>query len=175
VSVRQRSAMAGIRMRIVSRQKSSLLRNYTLPVSLNGACASVVFEGLATSRKVKGSSPCGHCIFSICLILPAALGPEVHSASDRNEYQKQENKCVCAVERGRCVGLITLPPCVSRSSRQRGNLDISQSYGPPWPATGIASLCLQLNKEKRLVLHVLRIKRHSSQKIYLLRVLNAEA
>jgi hypothetical protein len=30
------------------------------------------------------------CVFSICLILPAALGPGVYSASDRNEYQKQE-------------------------------------------------------------------------------------
>jgi hypothetical protein len=28
--------------------------------------------------------------FSINLILPAALGPEAHSASYRNEYQKQK-------------------------------------------------------------------------------------
>jgi hypothetical protein len=28
--------------------------------------------------------------FSIYLILPAALGPGVHSAFNRNEYQKQE-------------------------------------------------------------------------------------
>jgi hypothetical protein len=28
--------------------------------------------------------------FSIDLILPAALRPEVHSASNRNEYQKQK-------------------------------------------------------------------------------------
>jgi hypothetical protein len=28
---------------------------------------------------------------SIYLILPAALGPGVHSASNRNEYQKQKN------------------------------------------------------------------------------------
>jgi hypothetical protein len=30
-------------------------------------------------------------IFPIYLILPAALGPGVHSASNRNEYQKQKN------------------------------------------------------------------------------------
>jgi hypothetical protein len=30
-------------------------------------------------------------IFSIYLMLPAALGPGVHSASNRNEYQKQKN------------------------------------------------------------------------------------
>jgi hypothetical protein len=29
--------------------------------------------------------------FSICLILPAALGPGVHSASNRNQCQKQKN------------------------------------------------------------------------------------
>jgi hypothetical protein len=29
--------------------------------------------------------------FSIHLILPAALGPGVYSAINRNEYQKQEN------------------------------------------------------------------------------------
>jgi hypothetical protein len=29
--------------------------------------------------------------FSVYLILPAALGPEVHSASNRNEYQEQKN------------------------------------------------------------------------------------
>jgi hypothetical protein len=29
--------------------------------------------------------------FPIYLILPAALGPGVYSASNRNEYQKQEN------------------------------------------------------------------------------------
>jgi hypothetical protein len=36
----------------------------------------------------------GECIFfffSISLILPAALGPGVYSASNRNEYQKQRN------------------------------------------------------------------------------------
>jgi Mn2+/Fe2+ NRAMP family transporter len=30
-------------------------------------------------------------IFSINLILPTAIGPGVHSASNRNEYQKQKN------------------------------------------------------------------------------------
>jgi hypothetical protein len=30
-------------------------------------------------------------IFSIYLIIPAALGPGVYSASNRNEYQKQKN------------------------------------------------------------------------------------
>jgi hypothetical protein len=29
--------------------------------------------------------------FPIYLIIPAALGPGVHSASNKNEYQKQKN------------------------------------------------------------------------------------
>jgi hypothetical protein len=43
----------------------------------------------ATSRKVAGSIPDEVIGFSsIDLILPAALGPGVHSASNRNEYQE---------------------------------------------------------------------------------------
>jgi hypothetical protein len=46
-----------------------------------------------TGRKVAGSRPdeVNECI-SIYLILPAALGPGLNSTSNRNEYQKQENK-----------------------------------------------------------------------------------
>jgi hypothetical protein len=32
-----------------------------------------------------------HFFFSIYIILLAALGPGVHSSSNRNEYQKQKN------------------------------------------------------------------------------------
>jgi hypothetical protein len=38
-----------------------------------------------------GSRPDENEFFSVYLILPAALGPEVHSASSRNEFQKQKN------------------------------------------------------------------------------------
>jgi hypothetical protein len=34
------------------------------------------------------------------LILPAIPGPGVHSASNRNEYQKQKKKCFWGVECG---------------------------------------------------------------------------
>jgi hypothetical protein len=45
----------------------------------------------ATSWKVVGSRP-NEVIefFSIYLILPAALGPGVYSASNRNEYHKEK-------------------------------------------------------------------------------------
>jgi hypothetical protein len=36
----------------------------------------------------------GELNFSIYLILSAALGPDVYSASNRNEYKKQKNN-VC--------------------------------------------------------------------------------
>jgi hypothetical protein len=38
-----------------------------------------------------GSIPDEVIFFLIDLILPAALGPEVYSASNRNEYQKYKN------------------------------------------------------------------------------------
>jgi hypothetical protein len=44
-----------------------------------------------TSRRVAGSRPEEVNIFSIYLIVPAAVGPGVYSASNRNEYQKQKN------------------------------------------------------------------------------------
>jgi hypothetical protein len=40
---------------------------------------------LSTSLKVAGSRPQEVIFFLIYLILPAALGPRVYSASDRNE------------------------------------------------------------------------------------------
>jgi hypothetical protein len=44
------------------------------------------------SWKVAGSRPDEvNGFFSIYLILPAALGPGVYSASNRNEYRKQRN------------------------------------------------------------------------------------
>jgi hypothetical protein len=46
----------------------------------------------ATSWKTAGSTPDGGGrILSIYLLLQAALGPGVYSASNRNEYQKQNN------------------------------------------------------------------------------------
>jgi hypothetical protein len=54
-----------------------------------GARGSVVFEALCYKpirdqmRRIN--------FFSIRLILPAALGPGVYLASNRNEYQKQKN------------------------------------------------------------------------------------
>jgi hypothetical protein len=47
----------------------------------------------ATSRKVTDSIP-DEVNFYVYLILPAALGPGVHSASNRKEYQKYKNNNV---------------------------------------------------------------------------------
>jgi hypothetical protein len=41
----------------------------------------------------------GRWIFSVYLILPVIPGPGLHSASDRNEYQKQKNNLSCRLSR----------------------------------------------------------------------------
>jgi hypothetical protein len=59
---------------------------------MEAAAATQWLRHHATNRKVAGSRPKGrNNFFSIYLILPTALGPGVHSASNRNEYQKRKN------------------------------------------------------------------------------------
>jgi hypothetical protein len=59
---------------------------------MKGARGSLVIKALCYNPEGRRFKiRLSECIFSIYLILPAALSPGVHSASNRNEYQKQKN------------------------------------------------------------------------------------
>jgi hypothetical protein len=89
-----------------------------LSISPRGHSLAKWLRHYATGRKVKGSIPDEVIeFFSIYIILPASLDSEVYSDSNRNEYQKQKN-IFWGVENGRCLGLTTPQPFVSRLFRQ---------------------------------------------------------
>jgi hypothetical protein len=71
--------------------------------------------------------------FSVYLIVPAALGPGIYSASNRNEYRKQKKFLGSTAQPERKVDNITAvyEPIVL-------SLDASQPYRPPLSATGVA-------------------------------------
>jgi hypothetical protein len=61
-------------------------------INKSGVRGSVVVEALCYKLEGHGfETRWGEWKFPVFLILPAALGPGVYSASDRNEYQKQKN------------------------------------------------------------------------------------
>jgi hypothetical protein len=82
----------------------------------------------------------------VYLILLAAPDPGVYSASKKNEYQRQKIE-ILEVERDQCMRLTTSLPSVIRFSRQHGILNISESYRPPWPVTGIIFLFVSRKQE----------------------------
>jgi hypothetical protein len=81
----------------------------------------------------------GLWIFSIYLILPAALGPGVHSVLNKHDYQKQINNVSVELKAAGAYGWQPYhrlwPVC-----RQCWLLNISQYCRPSRPVTGIALL-----------------------------------
>jgi hypothetical protein len=88
------------------------------PLTNMGARSSALVEALRYKPEGRGfETRWGKWIFfTLPLILPAALGPAVYSASNRNEFQKQKIMFLGS-KRGQCEVLTTLPPSLSRLSR----------------------------------------------------------
>jgi hypothetical protein len=80
--------------------------------------------------------------FFIHLILPAALGHVVYSASKRNEYHKQKNNTFIGSRERPMRRQTTLPPSGIRFSGQCEILNISQPYRIPQPVAGTALLLI---------------------------------
>jgi hypothetical protein len=80
--------------------------------------------------------------YEICYLLRNPFSDITSNLSVTTEMITRSRKkyLFCGVESSRCVRLITLPPYVSRLSRQCGILNFSQPYRPPRPVTGIALL-----------------------------------
>jgi hypothetical protein len=71
---------------------SSSLKMYVYIYIYMGAHGTIVVKALCYKPKGRGfETRWGEWIFPIHLIIQAALGLGVYSASNRNEYQKQEN------------------------------------------------------------------------------------
>jgi hypothetical protein len=100
-----------------------------------GARGSIVVEALCCkSEGRRFENRWSEGIFWNYPIFPAALGRGVNSISNRNEYQRQKQKCFSGVERSRCVRP-TSPTSVRWLSTSCRILNISQPYRLPWHVT----------------------------------------
>jgi hypothetical protein len=121
---------------VVCERSGKMIRQFSVLSSpiLIFLCGIAVVEALCC--KLEGrrfQTLWSEWIFPIYLILPAALGPGVYLASNRNEYQKQKNNVFFRI-RARPV---------SRANNLTA-INISQPYRPLQLVTGTALLLVSV-------------------------------
>jgi hypothetical protein len=145
---RRRSCRTIAALSMTSQLNSSFLLNDVSLHKMFGAHSNVIVKALCYKPEIRGfETRWNEWMFSIYQSfrphwVPGITQPLTKMITRSRKIMSPGSR----VERGRCAGLTTLPPSVSRLSRQFAILNISQPSRPPWRVKGVAFFLLFAQK-----------------------------